>query len=199
MIYKFTKSAERVIEISKNIAINLGHSYIGTEHLLYGLSKEKNGIASKVLEKQNINDKNILEKIEDIIGSNSFLKIYSIGFTPRLKKVIENSFNEAKKLDSDYIGTEHLLIGVIKENDSIAGRILFELGIDINKLYKQLVKILNDIEKEDFVNTNNNLKENISQNLKQFGTDLTRKSKKWKIRSRNWKRRRNRKGDRNSI
>ena len=176
MIYKFTKSAERVIEISKEIAITLGHSYIGTEHLLYGLVKEKNGIARIVLEKQNINDKNILEKIEDVIGVNNFLKTYSIGFTPRLKKVIENSFNETKKLDSDYIGTEHLLIGIIKESDSIAGRILYELGIDINKLYKQLVTILNDIEKEDFISTTISIKDNISQNLKQFGTDLTRKS-----------------------
>ena len=74
MIYKFTKSAEKVIEISKEIAINLGHSYIGTEHILYGLVKEKNGISNKVLEKQNINEKNILEKIEDIIGVNTFLE-----------------------------------------------------------------------------------------------------------------------------
>lgn len=188
MIYKFTKSAEKVIEISKEIAINLGHSYIGTEHILYGLVKEKNGISNKVLEKQNINEKNILEKIEDIIGVNTFLEKYSISFTPRAKKVIENAFNESKKLNSDYIGTEHLLIGIIKESDSIAGRILFELGIDINKLYKQLVKILNDIEKEDFVSTTNTIKDNISQNLKQFGTDLTRKSKEWAIRSSYWKR-----------
>ena len=74
---------------------------------------------------------------------NNNLKTYTIGFTPRLKKVIENSFNESKKLDSDYIGTEHLLIGIIKESDSIAGRILYDLGIDINKLYKQLVKLHN--------------------------------------------------------
>ena len=181
MIYKFTKSGEKVIEISKEIAISLGHSYIGTEHLLYGLAKEKNGIASKVLEKQNINEKNILEKIEDIIGKNNNLKTYTIGFTPRLKKVIENSFNESKKLDSDYIGTEHLLIGIIKESDSIAGRILYDLGIDINKLYKQLVKILNDIEKEDFTSNINTIKENVSQNLKQFGTDLTLRAKSGKL------------------
>lgn len=199
MIYKFTKSAEKVIEISKEIAISLGHSYIGTEHLLYGLAKEKNGIASKVLEKQNINDKNVLEKVDEIIGVNTVLKTYSVGFTPKMKKVIENSFNESKKLDSEYIGTEHLLIGIIKENDSMAGRILTELGIDIGKLYKQLVKILNDIEKDDFISTTSSLKENISQNLKQFGTDLTRKSKKRKTRSSNRQRRRNRKSNRNFI
>ena len=73
MIYKFTKSGEKVIEISNEIAIRLGHTYIGTEHLLYGLSKEKNGIASKVLEKQNIDYKNILEKIEEMIGKNNFI------------------------------------------------------------------------------------------------------------------------------
>ena len=176
MVYKFTKSAEKVMDISKEIATNLGHSYIGTEHILYGLAKEKNSISNKVLEKQNINEKKILEKIEDIIGSNIFLEKYTIGFTPRAKRVIENAFNESKKLNSDYIGTEHLLIGIINESDSIAGRILYELETDISKLYKQLVKILNDIEKEDFINTNNKIKDNISQNLKHFGSDLTRKS-----------------------
>ena len=167
MIYKFTKSGERVIEISNDIAINLGHSYIGTEHLLYGLVKEKNGIACKVLEKQNINSKIVLEKIEEIIGKNNLVKIYNVGFTPRLKKVIENAFNEAKKIGSDFIGTEHLLIGIIKEADSIAGRILIDLGIDINKIYKELVKILNEIEKEDFISLNDdNYK--TPENLKQY-------------------------------
>ena len=180
MIYKFTKSGERVIEISNEIAIKLGHSYIGTEHLLYGLVKEKNGIACKVLEKQNINSKMILDKIEEIIGTNNLTKIFNIGFTPRLKKVIENAFNEAKKIGSNFIGTEHLLIGVIKEADSIAGRILMDLGIDINRIYKELVKILNEIEKEDFINLNeDNYK--TPENLKQYSIDLTKQAREGKL------------------
>ena len=180
MIYKFTKSGEKVIEISNEIAIRLGHTYIGTEHLLYGLAKEKNGIASKVLEKQNIDYRNILEKIEEIIGKNNFIKAYNIGFTPRLKKVIENAYEEAKKIRSDFIGTEHLLIGIIKENDSIAGRILTDLGIDITKIYKELVKILNEIEKEDFINFSEETHKT-SENLKQFGIDLTKKAREGKL------------------
>ena len=180
MIYRFTKSGEKVIKISSEIAISLGHTYIGTEHLLYGLAKEKNGIASKVLEKQNINYKNILEKIEEIIGRNDFIKAYNIGFTPRLKKVIENSYEESKKIRSDFIGTEHLLIGIIKESDSIAGRILEDLGIDITKIYKELVNILNEIEKEDFLNFSEE-KNNIPENIKQFGVDLTKKAREGRL------------------
>ena len=141
MIYKFTKSGEKVIEISNEIAIRLGHTYIGTEHLLYGLVKEKNGIASKVLEKQNINHKNVLEKIEEIIGKNNFIKAYNIGFTPRLKKVIENAYEEAKKIRSDFIGTEHLLIGIIKESD-LPARSIKVLGDTKSKRINTLVTSL---------------------------------------------------------
>ena len=106
----------------------------------------------------------------------AIFKFIQFGFTPRLKRVIESAFNESKKLDSDYIGTEHLLIGIMKENDSIAGRILYELEVDTNTIYKELVKILNEIEKEDDISSYNEENDMIPQNMKQFGTDLTRKS-----------------------
>ena len=127
MAYKFTKSAEIALEIANNIAIDLGHSYIGTEHLLYGLVKEGTGIASKVLENQNITEENILEKIETLVGLGDKGIKGTLGLTPRTKRVIENAFREAKKLGSDFIGTEHLLIGIMREGDSIAVRIMLNL------------------------------------------------------------------------
>ena len=133
MTYKFTKSAENAITISNDIAIELGHNYVGTEHLLYGLSKETNGVASKVLENQEVMPEGILEKIEELVGRGEEDNSTTIGFSPRTKRVIELAFREARKLGSDYIGTEHLLIGIMRETDSVAVRIMLDLGVDPRK------------------------------------------------------------------
>ena len=174
MVYKFTKSGEKVLTISNELAIDLGHSYIGTEHLLYGLIAEGTGVASKVLENQNVIPEDVLEKIEALIGSTEISKNAVLGFTPRTKKILENAFMEAKKLGSDYIGTEHILIGIMKEGDSIAVRIMLDLGIRIEDVYNEIVRVLNDYESI----SNGNLKTtkgsyNNTQTLNQFGTDLS--------------------------
>ena len=100
MQYKFTNRAEKAIQIANELASEMGHSYIGTEHLLYGLTKEGNGVASKVLELQNITPDKIIEEIEELIGIVDIDEEYEIietsGFTPRTKRVIENAFREAK-------------------------------------------------------------------------------------------------------
>ena len=97
MTYKFTNSAQNAIEFANEIAIELGHKYLGTEHILYGLTKEETGIAKKVLELQGVNSENVLEKIEDLIGEDEDKLDATFGFTPRTKRVIENAFREAKK------------------------------------------------------------------------------------------------------
>ena len=130
MTYKFTKKAEKVIQIAEKTAIQLGHNYVGTEHILYGLAKEGEGIASKVLENQNITADRILEKIEELVGVGEENNTGTMGLTPRTKKVIENAFREARRLNSEYIGTEHLLIGIMREADSVAVRIMIELNLD---------------------------------------------------------------------
>ena len=148
MLYKYTKSGEKVLNIASEIANELGHSYIGTEHILYGLSVEEDGVSSKVLENKNIISSVILEKIEELIGIEKKENNTVLGFTPRAKRIIEKAYMEAKKLDSNYIGTEHLLLGILKENDSIAIRILMDLGINIDDLYKEIAKTLNEFEKK---------------------------------------------------
>ncbi len=110
MTYKFTKKAEKAIQIAESTAIELGHNYVGTEHILYGLVKESTGIANKVLENQNITAEAVLEKIEELVGVGENKTSGTMGLTPRTKRVIENAFREAKRLNSEYIGTEHLLI-----------------------------------------------------------------------------------------
>ena len=181
MTYKFTNRAKKAIEIANEIAMELGHNYIGTEHVLYGLTKEGSGIAYKVLENQGITAEIVEDKIEELLGSQEPVE-GTYGFTPRNKRVIENAFIEARKLGFNYIGTEHLLIGILKEADSIGTRILLELDINIPKLYNEIVKVIN--EGED-ISSNNDKKATNSKNkgsfnstptLNQFGEDLTKKA-----------------------
>ena len=179
MTYKFTKSGEKVLEIANELAIELGHNYIGTEHILYGLACEESGVASKVLEKQNVTPETVIEKIEELIGVNTMNEAIVIGFTPRTKKIIENAFLEAKRLGSDYIGTEHLLIGIMKEGDSIAVRIMLDLGVNPEELYDDINQVLNDFE--NYTNESKDIKQeknsfNSTQTLNQYGTDLTKQA-----------------------
>ena len=146
MTYKFTGRAEEAIKIANEMAIKLGHNYVGTEHILYGLTKEGKGVASKVLENQNIIPDMVLTKIEELIGHGEKQSKTSMGLTPRAKKVIENSFKEAKKLNSEYIGTEHLLVGIMREGDSIAVRIMIDLNMNSQKLYNELINAISENE-----------------------------------------------------
>ena len=148
MTYKFTNRAEKAIQIANEIAANLGHDYIGTEHLLYGLVEEGTGIASKVLQNQGMTSDKILDEIEELIGRSEEEIDEPMGFTPRTKRVIENAFLEAKKMGNEYIGTEHLLIGIMVEGDSVAVRIMMDLGINPQKLYNEIVKVLKEGESE---------------------------------------------------
>ena len=142
MIYKFTTRAKKAIEIANEIAIELGHNYIGTEHLLYGLAKEGAGVGSKVLENQGVTAEKIENKIIELIGTGAQID-GTLGFTPRTKRVLENSYIEARKLGYDYIGTEHLLIGIMREGDSIAVKILLDLDVELPKLYNEIVNVIN--------------------------------------------------------
>ena len=186
MIYKFTARAEKALELANEIALELGHNYIGTEHILYGLCKEGTGVASKVLQNQNISDEDILREIEMLIGVGEPLnENESLGFTPRSKRIIENAFVEARKLGSEFIGTEHLLIGIMREGDSVAVRIMMDLNIDPRKLYNEIVKVLNEDETDSnsprSADTKNSGSFNSTPTLNQFGSDLTKQAREGKL------------------
>ena len=185
MTYKFTNRAKKAIEIANDLAMELGHSYIGTEHILYGLIKEGSGVASKVLENQGIAPDIMIDEIVELVGHETPIE-GTLGFTPRTKRVFENAFIEARKLGYNYIGTEHLLIGILREGDSIAARILLELNINIPKLYHEIVKAIN--EGEDLSREDKNGKSekrggsyNSTPTLNQFGEDLTKKAEEGKL------------------
>ena len=184
MTYKFTNRAQKSLEIANEIAIELGHSYIGTEHVLYGLVKEGAGVASKALSNQEVTEDKIIEKVQELIGTEE-QKGETLGFTPRTKRVIENAFIEARKLGYNYIGTEHLLIGIMREGDSIAVRILLDLNVSIPKLYNEIIKVINGEEAGSQSGKTKNIKGrgsyNSTQTLNQFGEDLTKKAEEGKL------------------
>ena len=184
MTYKFTNIAKKAIELANALALELGHNYIGTEHILYGLAKEENGVAAKVLENQGVKPENIIDEIDLLVGHETPIEA-TLGFTPRTKRVIENAFIESRKLGYSYIGTEHLLIGILREADNIAARILLDLDVNIPKLYNEIIKVIN--EGEDYVQNSNNKTEKRNANsklgptLKQFGEDLIEKAEAGKL------------------
>ena len=177
-MYEFTKRAEMVLESTRNFAIDNYYSYIGTEHLLYGLTKTQNGIAARVLAKQNITCEYIQEQILKIDGKMNPKKVKEPELTPRAKRVLENSMKESKRLGYNYIGTEHILLSLMKETDSIGVRILIDANVDPEKLFTDLLKIVN---KESPVSNIYN-KENISTPiLDMYSEDLNMLVKSGKI------------------
>ena len=185
MQYKFTNRAEKALQIANEIATSLGHSYIGTEHLLYGLSEEGNGVASKVLELQNVTPDKIEEEIEELIGivENDINIIGTSGFTPRTKRVIENAFKEAKKIGSEFIGTEQLLIGIMQEADSVAVRILLDLDVSPQKVFSEISKVIDeeDLIQNDLFDNKYMGSYNSTPTLNQFGADLTKQAREGKL------------------
>ena len=180
MDYKFTARAKKAIDLANKIALELGHNFIGTEHILYGLTKEGSGVASKVLENQAISSENIKEEIVNLIGSESKTNKI-LDFTPRTKRVLENSLVEAKQVGYDYIGTEHLLVGILREGDSIAVRILLNLNIDLPKIYKELTNTLSELESatgisNDGLKNTNKPASTKTPTLNQFGENLNQKA-----------------------
>ena len=186
MMYKFTNRAEKALELANEIALELGHNYIGTEHILYGLCKEGTGIASKVLANQNITDEDILKEIEMLIGVGKPLNDSdSLGFTPRSKRIIENAFIEARNLGSEFIGTEHLLIGIMREGDSVAARIMLDLNLDPRRVYNEIMKVLSEDETDGNMargeESKNSGSFNSTPTLNQFGSDLTKQAREGKL------------------
>ena len=173
---KFSDKAEKAIRSAGNIATHWGHGYVGTEHLLYGLLVDKNTVACGVLEENGINIENVTQKVKEIIGFSD-VKNHTVGFTPRLKRVIETSFREANRLGQGYIGTEHLLMAILRDGESAATRIISELDGNARKIYTEILKALGvEVEEEysapeEYSSSNKNTK---TPTLDEFGRDLTK-------------------------
>lgn len=172
-MYKFTEKAEKAIKSAKEIAKDFKHNYIGTEHILLGLMKEETGVAYKVLMINGITQNMIADKIEEMFGIGVENEVKMIGFTPRAKRILEVAFLEARGHKQEYIGTEHILLAIMREPDCIAVRLLVEMGVDMQRLYNEVVKRVSDDNKEGFEVTKRNTRSNLTPTLNQFGRDLT--------------------------
>ncbi|MGE7122316.1 ATP-dependent protease ATP-binding subunit ClpC [Peribacillus sp. NPDC046944] len=145
MFGRFTERAQKVLALAQEEAIRLGHNNIGTEHILLGLVREGDGIAAKALYALGLGAEKIQKEVENLIGRGQD-KAQTIHYTPRAKKVIELSMDEARKLGHSYVGTEHVLLGLIREGEGVAARVLNNLGVSLNKARQQVLQLLGSNE-----------------------------------------------------
>jgi ATP-dependent Clp protease ATP-binding subunit ClpA len=142
MFERFTDRARRVVVLAQEEARLLNHNYIGTEHLLLGLIHEGQGVAASSLESLGISLEAVRSQVEEIIGQGQRAPVGHIPFTPRSKKVLELSLREAKQLGHKYIGTEHILLGLVREGEGVAAQVLVTLGADLSRVRQQVIQVL---------------------------------------------------------
>ncbi len=179
---KFSDKAENVLRNASNQAAKWGHRYIGTEHLLHSLSVDADTLAGVVLQDNGLNKEEISQKIAEIVGMNP-LSSNVLGFTPRVKRVIELSYAEARRMGHNYIGTEHLLMALLREGESVAARIIAELGGDRNKIFSDILNSLGGHHEPEDLNqqTPQNNQGKKTPTLDEFGRDLTQMAKDGKF------------------
>ncbi len=180
MFERFTEKAIKVIMLAQEEARRLGHNFVGTEQILLGLIGEGTGVAAKVLKTLGVNLKDSRIEVEKIIGRGSGFVAVEIPFTPRAKRVLELSLEEARQLGHNYIGTEHLLLGLIREGEGVAARVLENLGIDLTKVRTQVIRMLGETAEVGSGGSSNkgNLK---TATLDEFGTNLTKLASESKL------------------
>jgi Clp amino terminal domain, pathogenicity island component len=149
MFERFTDRARRVVVLAQEEARMLSHNYIGTEHILLGLIHEGEGVAARALESLGISLEAVRLQVEEIIGPGQEAPSGHIPFTPRAKKVLELSLREALQLGHDYIGTEHILLGLIREGEGVAAQALIRLGADLNRVRQQVIQLLHGYQGQE--------------------------------------------------
>ena len=146
---KFTDRARKVLTLAQDEAQRFNHNYIGTEHLLLGLVREGEGVAARVLENMNVELSKVRTAVEFIIGRGDRPVVGEVGLTPRAKRVIELAIDEARRLGHNYIGTEHLLLGLVREGEGIAAGVLESLGVNLDKVRHQVIHVLSQSSSTD--------------------------------------------------
>ncbi|MGL5806838.1 MAG: Clp protease N-terminal domain-containing protein, partial [Xenococcaceae cyanobacterium] len=179
MFERFTEKAIKVIMLAQEEARRLGHNFVGTEQILLGLIGEGTGVAAKVLKSMGVNLKDARIEVEKIIGRGSGFVAVEIPFTPRAKRVLELSLEEARQLGHNYIGTEHLLLGLIREGEGVAARVLENLGVDLSKVRTQVIRMLG--ETAEVAPGGGTSGRNKTPTLDEFGSNLTQMATEGKL------------------
>ncbi len=184
MFDRFTDRARRVIVLAQDEARMLNHNYIGTEHILLGLIHEGEGVAAKALEALGISLEAVREQVEEIIGQGQQAPTGHIPFTPRAKKVLELSMREALQINHPYIGTEHILLGLIREGEGVAAQVLIKLGADLNRVRNQVLQLLSGFQGKEAATSGapeTSQQQQGSSILDQFGRNLTQAARENKL------------------
>ena len=183
MFERFTDRARRVVVLAQEEARMLNHNYIGTEHILLGLIHEGEGVAAKALEALGISLDGVRAQVEEIIGQGQQAPSGHIPFTPRAKKVLELSLREALQLGHNYIGTEHILLGLIREGEGVAAQVLVKLGADLNKVRQQVIQLLSGYQGKESTPSGGPAEGTPSTSLvlDQFGRNLTQAAREGKL------------------
>src|ERR687897_631150 len=184
MFERFTDRARRVVVLAQEEARMLNHNYIGTEHILLGLIHEGEGVAAKALESLGISLEGVRQQVEEIIGQGQQAPSGHIPFTPRAKKVLELSLREALQLGHNYIGTEHILLGLIREGEGVAAQVLVKLGADLNRVRNQVLQLLSGFQGKEAATSGAPEQGNApssSMVLDQFGRNLTQGARENKL------------------
>lgn len=183
MFERFTDRARRVVVLAQEEARMLNHNYIGTEHILLGLIHEGEGVAAKALESLGISLEAVRQQVEEIIGQGQQAPSGHIPFTPRAKKVLELSLREALQLGHNYIGTEHILLGLIREGEGVAAQVLVKLGADLNRVRQQVIQLLSGYQGKEPATSGGPAEGTPSTSLvlDQFGRNLTAAAREGKL------------------
>ncbi|GGO89561.1 ATP-dependent Clp protease ATP-binding protein [Wenjunlia tyrosinilytica] len=183
MFERFTDRARRVVVLAQEEARMLNHNYIGTEHILLGLIHEGEGVAAKALESLGISLEAVRQQVEEIIGQGQQAPSGHIPFTPRAKKVLELSLREALQLGHNYIGTEHILLGLIREGEGVAAQVLVKLGADLNRVRQQVIQLLSGYQGKEAATSGGPAEGTPSTSLvlDQFGRNLTQAARESKL------------------
>lgn len=180
MFKRYTEKAKKAIMIAQEEAVSLNHDYIGTEHILIGLLKEEEGVASQVLKQLGVHVDKVVGEVERLVGKGEYQQVGEITFTPRAKKILELASQEASQLKNNYIGTEHILLGLVKEGSGVAVRILTDLGISLDNVYSEIMKILMDSGAQDFPSAPGK-RATKTPALDEFGRDLIKLAQEDKL------------------
>ena len=183
MFERFTDRARRVVVLAQEEARMLNHNYIGTEHILLGLIHEGEGVAAKSLESLGVSLESVRSQVEEIIGQGQQAPSGHIPFTPRAKKVLELSLREALQLGHNYIGTEHILLGLIREGEGVAAQVLVKLGADLNRVRQQVIQLLSGYQGKEPLTSGAPSEGTPSTSLvlDQFGRNLTQAARDGKL------------------
>ena len=178
MFGRFTERAQKVVVLSQEEARRLGHNVVGTEHILLGLAAEGEGVAARTLQGMGIDLEKVRAEVEKVIGKGEGPPQGQIGFTPRAKRVLELAFDEARQLGHTYIGTEHILLGLIREGEGVAAQVLKNLGADLDRVRRQVVDLLGGGGSSQSAKGSRSRK---TPTLDQFGRDLTELAREGKL------------------